>query len=356
MSNYLFLVMTRNIKRLFFIATALPYFITGCLPRVNLDAAILHNAALMANTITQEGLYALLNNVVDGHKNDFSPDDFYQHIYPGEPIMENYTHKEVRQTILKTLEKMGVYPMEQANTSTRSLLNIVSEIEGDTYPDEVVQVSAHYDAFYAAADDNSSGVAALLAIAQAAKKQHFARTLRFVFFDYEEVGFLGSSYFVKKLPYQETLYANLVFDCIGYYSDRSFSQRGIIGIFAPTTGNFLAVVANEDSKKLAAEFEEMQHQKKFLPLFTLTVPGNGIHWLTSFLQRSDHVPFWEKRLPTLLLTDTGDLRNPHYHEPSDLPETIHLPLYTQAVRLSATALAYWANAPKEEKAASNSTK
>lgn len=35
------------------------------------------------------------------------------------------------------------------------------------------------------------------------------------------------------------------------------------------------------------------------------------------LLRSDHAPFWREGIPALMITDTCDLRNPHYHQKSD---------------------------------------
>lgn len=38
--------------------------------------------------------------------------------------------------------------------------------------------------------------------------------------------------------------------------------------------------------------------------------------------RSDHVPFWEARIPALMITDTGNFRYPHYHQTTDTPEKL----------------------------------
>jgi hypothetical protein len=57
-----------------------------------------------------------------------------------------------------------------------------------------------------------------------------------------------------------------------------------------------------------------------LPVESLTVLGNG--FLVPQVRLSDHAPFWDLGYPALLVTDTSFLRNPHYHGPSDTPETL----------------------------------
>jgi hypothetical protein len=46
-------------------------------------------------------------------------------------------------------------------------------------------------------------------------------------------------------------------------------------------------------------------------------------------RRSDHVPFWDLGYPALLITDTANLRNPHYHQATDTLETLDLDFLTQ---------------------------
>ncbi|HEY6330795.1 MAG TPA: M28 family peptidase, partial [Blastocatellia bacterium] len=40
------------------------------------------------------------------------------------------------------------------------------------------------------------------------------------------------------------------------------------------------------------------------------------------LRRSDHAPFWSAGIPAVMWTDTAEFRNPHYHLPSDTPDTL----------------------------------
>ena len=62
--------------------------------------------------------------------------------------------------------------------------------------------------------------------------------------------------------------------------------------------------------------------RPLLPVVPLIVPGNGE--LLPDTRRSDHTPFWEHGFPAVMLTDTANFRNPHYHRPTDTIETLNL--------------------------------
>jgi aminopeptidase YwaD len=52
------------------------------------------------------------------------------------------------------------------------------------------------------------------------------------------------------------------------------------------------------------------------------VPGDGEALPDT--RRSDHAAFWDAGFPAVMLTDTANFRNPHYHRPSDTIETLDL--------------------------------
>ena len=51
------------------------------------------------------------------------------------------------------------------------------------------------------------------------------------------------------------------------------------------------------------------------------------------LLRSDHTPFWNAGLPALMWTDTSNFRNPHYHQPSDTPDTLDYAAMADVTRI-----------------------
>ena len=54
----------------------------------------------------------------------------------------------------------------------------------------------------------------------------------------------------------------------------------------------------------------------------LPMIANG-RWLPD-TRRSDHAPFWDAGYPAILVTDTSNLRNPHYHQPTDSLDTLDI--------------------------------
>ena len=86
-------------------------------------------------------------------------------------------------------------------------MNVIGIKEGSTYRDEYVVITAHLDhlgkkqdSIYYGANDNASGVAVMMAVAQALKDVPTKRSLLFVAFTGEEVGLMGSAYFVTHPP------------------------------------------------------------------------------------------------------------------------------------------------------------
>jgi Zn-dependent M28 family amino/carboxypeptidase len=70
-------------------------------------------------------------------------------------------------------------------------------------------------------------------------------------------------------------------------------------------------------------------------LIGLAVPPAG------HLGRSDHAPFWNHGIPALMLTDTANFRNPHYHQSTDLPRTLDYErLATVTAATAATAISW----------------
>jgi Zn-dependent M28 family amino/carboxypeptidase len=96
-----------------------------------------------------------------------------------------------------------------------------------------------------------------------------------------------------------------------------------VPIEVPSTGNFIAVVGNEASRGLVDHFVRLiEGHTADLPHVALTVPGNGE--LLPDTRRSDHAPFWDAGYRAIMLTDTTNFRNPHYHRASDTLATLNL--------------------------------
>jgi Zn-dependent M28 family amino/carboxypeptidase len=255
------------------------------------------------------------------------------------------TREKARQFVRERFESLGYTVItHDVEGPTWPTTNVIAEIRGSEHPDEVVVVGAHYDAFYAGADDNSSGVAAMLEMARLAAGKRFARTVRFVGFDLEELGLVGSTRYVRSFPGEEIV-ASIVFDCIGYKDARPGAQQGLPGFPIPNTGDFVAAIANEQSRPRLEELYALGSRLDFVPLRGAVAPSAGYGPFSGNLMRSDHAPFWLSGHSSLFITDTADFRNPHYHQDTDVPATLDYEFLAGVTRLSAAGIAYWAEGP-----------
>lgn len=176
------------------------------------------------------------------------------------------------------------------------------------------------------ADDNASAVAALLEIARLLTETDVETTavdLELIAFDLEESGMLGGAAHAEKMRSAGVELAGMVsLEMLGYRDSAPNSQalpRSLAGLY-PDTGDFIAVIGNQNSEALAAAFGGGMKRVEELPVETLLVPENGN--LLQATRLSDHSPFWDAGYPALMITDTSFLRNPHYHLASDTPETL----------------------------------
>ncbi|MBX9737890.1 MAG: M28 family peptidase [Phycisphaerales bacterium] len=223
--------------------------------------------------------------------------------------------------------------------------NVIFEIRGVDRPREVVIVGAHFDAVPAApgADDNGSGVAGLMEIARVMRDRKPARTVRFVLFDLEEIGLVGAVQHLERwneaqaaLPAdeRESIALMLSLDGIGYYDEAPGSQKnpfsGVPGL--PKTGSagdFIAIATISKHSPIIRRLDK--HMREGSPeLKTVVVDVFPI--APPDLLRSDHAPFMLQGHPAAIVADSANFRNPHYHQPTDTPETLNPPFFARTVR------------------------
>ena len=219
--------------------------------------------------------------------------------------------------------------------------NLIVERPGATKPDEIVIVAAHYDSLLQTpgADDNASAVAMLVEVLHALTGRQFRRTLRFIALTCEEppyfnLGSMGSQIHARGCRERgENIHAMLALEMVGYYRDEPGSQslppgipRALRWLF-PKRANFLAAVGNPRSARLLWPFRRGFKRGSKMPLFTVALP-ESIHEI----RRSDNSSFWDQGYRALMITDTSFLRNPHYHEPTDTPDTLDYTRLAEATR------------------------
>lgn len=227
-----------------------------------------------------------------------------------------------------TLSGFGYTPSAQRfRMEAGEVRNIEVEIAGGARASEIIVVGAHYDSVIGAvgANDNGSGVAAVLELARLMKADKPGRTLRFVAFVNEEppfyrTGEMGSQYYARRSKERrENIAAMFSLETIGYYSDAPGSQRYPfpLGIFYPSTGHFIAFVSNLSSRPLLHEAIASFRRHAGIPSEAVAAPAfiPGVDW-------SDHWSFWREGYPALMVTDTAPYRYPHYHTAEDTPDKV----------------------------------
>jgi len=319
----------------------------SCVSRPALDEAALARVRSFGEGVEQARLMADVNALAAAHLEDtplscdlFEPGTDSRYM----PVC-HLTRERSFQWMRERLESLGLRVTTQTTDDPRfPTTNLVAELPGTEHPEEIILVGAHYDAYYQGADDNSSGVAALLEMARLASGQRFKRTVRFIGFDLEELGLVGSTRYVQSRP-GERIVASIVFDCIGYRSTEPGSQQGLPGFPLPPRGDFIAVIANEASRSRMEEMHALGDRLGLVPVLGIVTPGDGSGAASGNLMRSDHAPFWLAGQNALFLTDTANFRNPNYHRDTDVPATLDADFLTGVTRLSAAGLAYWAEGP-----------
>ncbi len=206
--------------------------------------------------------------------------------------------------------------MVHTNYSERKYTyNVAGILEGSdpVLKNEFVILGAHLDhvgqqagkVFFPGANDNASGVASIMTIAEALStcKTKPKRSIVFVAFAAEENGLLGSRFFMKNTPVQvEQITAMLNMDCVAY-------------------GDSIMVGSG----------------KSFPALYNLAVK-NDAKYTNAMVKRTwrgggaDAQAFFESQIPTLYFVTTNSYA--HLHLPTDLPQTLNKELHRKITMLA----------------------
>ncbi len=224
------------------------------------------------------------------------------------------------------------------------------EIEGRTFRNLLVRlgtssrpllvVGAHYDVAGAqpGADDNASGVAALLELARALseRKQPLRRPVELVAFTLEEPPYfrtphMGSAVHAHALvEREEPVKAMISLEMIGYFTDAPGSQQfphPLLGSIYPTRGDYVCVVADLGSWALTRAVKARMKGGGSVPVWSLNGPAAipGIDF-------SDHQSYWDEGIQAVMVTDSAFYRNRNYHRPTDTADTLDYQRMAQVVR------------------------
>lgn len=201
--------------------------------------------------------------------------------------------------------------------------NIVVDLYSKKDRDSILLVGAHYDTTRSTpgADDNASGVAALLETARAFRDKQLPITIRFVAFVNEEFPYFGTDNMGSRFHAQhareqgEQILGMFSLEMLGFYSDEYRSQYypRVIRRFYPRRGNFIAFVSNIVSRPLLVTALTAFREQVEFPTQGLAAP----QWLVRGIRRSDHASFWSNGYKAIMITDTANYRNYSYHNMGD---------------------------------------
>jgi hypothetical protein len=244
---------------------------------------------------------------------------------------ESAAHREAAGYIAQCLTAAG-FTVEEERFTEAGLtgINLLTPPLPDRPDLPLVIIGAHYDSVPGSpgADDNGSAVAALLELARKMgpvlkSGGRFQARLQLAAYDLEEFGLVGSFVHSRDLRQARTTLRGMIsLEMLAYTDQRPGSQRlpAHLAHLYPNVANFIGIVGNEASRGLLKVVTESMKRVPGLPVESLAVPGDGTILYETRL--SDHASFWDAGFPALMITDTSFFRNPHYHQPTDTPETL----------------------------------
>lgn len=204
---------------------------------------------------------------------------------------------ECREYLSGFFEQLGFDTVFFQTFQARRTPNIIAELRGDSVPDSVCVIGAHYDSYASnapGADDNASGTAGVMEVARALAPHHFRYTIRFICFSAEEQGMVGSQYYV-----QNAVNAG----------DKIFSMVNIDMISHSATGSeppVFYLAYNTLSQGLMQKMN--QAMLDYVP---------GANWMNGsnspYASSSDHSSFWEFGIPAIFINDCLDVNSGNFN-------------------------------------------
>lgn len=198
-------------------------------------------------------------------------------------------------------------------------VNVIATKSGVKYPNQYFIICAHYDNMppgdlAPGADDNASGVCAVLEAARLLEDFEFPYTIKFIAFDEEEIGLVGSSYYANYAANNnDSILGVINLDMIAWDSDNDYEY---------------SISTNQNSIPLKDDYVNVQ--KMYLPEMSHNIISTSA---------SDHSPFWSKGYKAILsIEDWNDFNN-FYHTVNDDFSILNINYFVKMTRLSIAALA-----------------
>lgn len=209
----------------------------------------------------------------------------------------------------------------------------------------LIIIGAHYDTVPGSpgADDNASAIAVMLVLAGMLRNSFTRKTIVFAAFVNEEspcfgTAKMGSLVYARSLKEQGVgIDLMISLEMLGFFRSDQHQHYPFspMKLFYPASGDFLAVIGNPASFRYTSFLKKEMRKCLSFKVRSLTLPeqAGGIH-------RSDHYSFWKQGFKAVMLTDTANFRNPHYHEETDTIDTLNFGAMAEIVEGLANAMAH----------------
>ncbi len=245
-----------------------------------------------------------------------------RHALSGEP------NQKATEYLYQYYQALGLDTSYQNFTYQNQLLsNVVAQKTGTVFPERVFMITSHFDDVPVTppapgADDNASGTVAVMLAASILNQYEFGCTLRFVNFNAEEYGMIGSKDYTQQTHCAgEDIRGILNLDMIAWNTIDSAPEMDLH-----------ALPSIPGSSEMAVIFQEV------VSAYDLQISPTAADPITT---RSDHSSFWRLGYPAILITEDMDDFNPNYHSADDLLENIQdLDYYTEMIKASLGTLAH----------------
>lgn len=272
------------------------------------------NTFSIQEATVKKHLYILADDAMEGRKTGTA----------GIEKAAKYIETEFKRIGLTTYKNLKDYRQtftfkETHNGKDIEAHNIIGVLEGKSKKDEYVVVSAHYDhlgmkktgedKIYNGADDNASGVSAVLTLAEYFKAKGTERTVIFIAFTAEEMGLIGSKHFVKDIDASKFV-ASINLEMIGKESKFGAKTAWLTGFERSNFGEIIQKNLKGTGYTLYPD-----PYKKFNLFF-----------------RSDNAPLAKLGIPAHTFSTDDIVNDPHYHKVSDEVETLNMATITETIK------------------------
>ena len=236
----------------------------------------------------------------------------------------------IRQIIKEQLSACGPVEEHHFKTVAADGINLILKLPGLEPDKQPLIIAAHYDGplHSPGADDNASGVVALLELARRWAVKPPRRPVWLIAFDQEEWGMLGSRALATELREKKQAIKLMVsLEMLAFTSSNQSYPHDSMRTIYGNRGDFIALVANSGSALMLPKL--VSRMAEHVPTKLLPVPNGGR--AIPDVRLSDHSPFWDAGYNALMVTDTSFMRNPHYHKMTDTVETLDLEFFANVI-------------------------